>query len=396
MDRPAVSTSYRARMRVVIVFLVSVLISLSFVLAPTALADDDDEAEVDKATEMTLTDANDLVALASSQAESLSKIVYIMAPGEFAAQLMNANNRNAMTNIIEWYWKLIGRDAEEIPEASTQQATLADALIYNDGAPAKVGQDVLSGLALVLVLVYALIQLISTMQRDQGSIDGWVRLGISVTVGMLCVVYCQDILRLMDEVGTWLWTSLARSFSGVSADFAAASYPQVTNSTANGSFDLTKILIDVKSWAIKTVFRLIMLLVYYSIICAVYGLVFEITIRRVFMPLALADVTMEGFRSPGVRYGKAYLSCYLRMAMFCVLISLSAIACSWAIADVIGGNETTIARFISGQDDITNPTSYARAIHTELGSVGALICIQAATKAAMGSATQISREVFGV
>lgn len=52
-----------------------------------------------------------------------------------------------------------------------------------------------------------------------------------------------------------------------------------------------------------------------------YALFFELAIRRAFMPIAVANITSRGMRSPGIRYLKKYLSVFLKMMM--VLMSLS-------------------------------------------------------------------------
>ena len=384
--------SLPARYVIVIAFLVTALLAgvMPFVSARA------EEREVHD-TDILPEDAADLVNMASKQAEGLSKIIYIMAPGDLAGQVSSARSSKAVERFHEVLERTEeGRNLlEKLSEAVTPKTTLADALIYNEGAPAKVGGDITGGIALVLVLTYAIIQLVIIMQRDQGSIEGWVRLGIQVVIGILAIVFCQEILEFLDKLGTYLWTALARAFHQISAG-ADVSVKESAEAASSSGFDIRQIFVSIKSWAAKMVFQIAMTIVYYSIICSVYGLVFEIVLRRVFMPLALADVTMEGAGSPGIRYLKAYFSCYVRMAMYAILISLSAIACDWALEDMlINGKNSSVMR-IYDHFGYRGPEGYTSQIHTAFGAAGAMICIQGATRAAMGAATQIAREVFGI
>lgn len=56
---------------------------------------------------------------------------------------------------------------------------------------------------------------------------------------------------------------------------------------------------------------------------AVIQIVLEIIVRKIFAPMAVADIYHEGLRSPGMRYLKRYLGAYLKMAVcaaVCVII----------------------------------------------------------------------------
>ena len=50
-----------------------------------------------------------------------------------------------------------------------------------------------------------------------------------------------------------------------------------------------------------------------------YSVIIELTIRKMFSPLAVANISMEGFRGPGMRWFKKYLALYIRMILICVL-----------------------------------------------------------------------------
>ena len=73
------------------------------------------------------------------------------------------------------------------------------------------------------------------------------------------------------------------------------------------------------SWLVKIAARV-----------AVYQILIEIGIRRLFTPLAIGDIYQEGLRSPGVRYLKKILAAFLKLAV-CVVIGSFAGALSMAV-----------------------------------------------------------------
>lgn len=55
---------------------------------------------------------------------------------------------------------------------------------------------------------------------------------------------------------------------------------------------------------------------------AVLSVIIEIGIRRIFAPMAVADIVAEGVRSPGMRYFKKFLAAYLKMGVMVIISEL--------------------------------------------------------------------------
>ena len=153
-------------------------------------------------------------------------------------------------------------------------------------------------------------------------------------------------------------------------------------------------------------FKILMYFTFYSILVSVYGLLFELVIRRIFTPIAITGIAVEVIRSPGVRYLKRYFAMYIRLAMYVVIISLCCRASSWALSGygskmtMIGTGTLTgstsgfgaiVRTLLMGGGNLYNNGS----IMPFLNMILTITCIRAATKALMSSTAQIAVEVVG-
>ena len=66
-----------------------------------------------------------------------------------------------------------------------------------------------------------------------------------------------------------------------------------------------------------------------------YAMVFEIKLRQIFAPLAVAGIALEGPRSSGLRFLKKYLACYLRVTMYFAIAALGAMMTNYFYERVI-------------------------------------------------------------
>lgn len=53
-----------------------------------------------------------------------------------------------------------------------------------------------------------------------------------------------------------------------------------------------------------------------------YSMLFEIKLRQVFAPLAIASIGYDGARASGIRFLKKYLTCFLRIGMYFVIAAI--------------------------------------------------------------------------
>lgn len=86
---------------------------------------------------------------------------------------------------------------------------------------------------------------------------------------------------------------------------------------------------------------------------AILSAIIEIGIRRIFAPVAVADIVSEGARSPGIRYLKKFLATYLKIGVMVIISELAGVVLSavmtanntnplYLLIDVVAVNLTSI------------------------------------------------------
>lgn len=86
---------------------------------------------------------------------------------------------------------------------------------------------------------------------------------------------------------------------------------------------------------LMTPMQLIGLLPMLASMYLMYAMVFEIKLRQIFAPLAVAGIALEGARSSGLRFLKKYLACYLRVTMYFAIAALGAMMTNYFYERVI-------------------------------------------------------------
>ena len=401
--------SFKKRICIILLAVLSmaavILISLN---TKTVFAEDDGEdegVEYDDSEALKL-EMNNVFSILAEQDEELSKIVHVVAPGKLAEEL---------------YGSEYGGE------------TIADALLYKAGSPAHKGINITSAISMMILLVYGIIQIVKIAKDEKGSIESWLQLAIIMVLGVLALAYVGPILTFLDKLGLRMFKGISEAIVGKTsttdvykeafknlweaarqadvADTANATTGGDTNPIGTAVSEKLFTLISAGILRLKNVyigwmFKILMYFTFYSILVSVYGLLFELIIRRIFTPIAITGIAVEGIRSPGVRYLKRYFAMYIRLAMYVVIISLCCRASSWALSGygskmtMIGTGTLTgstsgfgaiVRTLLMGGGNLYNNGS----IMPFLNMILTITCIRAATKALMSSTAQIAVEVVG-
>ena len=56
----------------------------------------------------------------------------------------------------------------------------------------------------------------------------------------------------------------------------------------------------------------------------IFSAIFEVKVRQIFAPVAVAAIAYEGGRSPGVRFLKKYLACFVKIALYFTIAAIGA------------------------------------------------------------------------
>ena len=76
------------------------------------------------------------------------------------------------------------------------------------------------------------------------------------------------------------------------------------------------------------------------IVCCflIFSALFEVSIRRLFAPIAVATIATEGGRSAGVKYLKKYVACFIKMAIYFAIAAMGAYVTWYFLKDAAAGS----------------------------------------------------------
>lgn len=195
-----------------------------------------------------------------------------------------------------------------------------------------------------LAMIIAVSHLFSNLEKGMEQMEAIWKVLIELLITGLLLANMNTIVTKLCEFGNII-------ISQVSGAVGELPIMSVANCEA-----ILTALVDDKmgglSWQIKTTLILLVpwvlsLFVKLATKFCVYQVALEIGIRKIFLPLAIADIYQEGLRSPGVRYLKKLVACFLKIAMCAsVGIIIAAIVTEDMITGVIGGERDGIMALI--------------------------------------------------
>ena len=279
------------------------------------------------------------------------------------------------------------------PKSQYEAPTLMYTLMNEGNAIGKVGQKICTAVGMILVLAYGSIQVLQLLQREDESLETLIRILMTCILGYFFVIYVNDAMNAIEELGNLIFSSISDAIEHPEASSIKEAAGAAGNaiSAAGFNFEEGAYAEEAAAETIEGVSNLInggvagfigailMYFTFYAILTSVYGLLFEMVIRKIFAPVAMADFATEGVRSPGARYLKNYLGVYIRISIFCIVIFMGGIACLWAV------NNKEVSSVLNGNGKLSNG----------IGAIGAVYCIRFAMKALMNASGQITREMLG-
>lgn len=195
----------------------------------------------------------------------------------------------------------------------------------------------------ILVVIFAAMGVIKESQKGEISMDYWYRIFV-VTIGAVIVVSSVNlIMDYLYGIGDYVVTTISYYMEnspgsnqalnlGEGQEEARANFIDALstlpglNGDENGNNTLRDLMDagegDVNFWAMQEAHSMLTPLMLFSyaplVICIflVYSATFEIRIRQLFAPVAVASIAYEGGRSAGVRFLKKYLSCFIKIGIY--------------------------------------------------------------------------------
>lgn len=180
--------------------------------------------------------------------------------------------------------------------------------------------SIFQGLGAYMVAMNLLLYLFREMQKPDPNEDVWFRFYIMYAISVFVIMNCDVIFDAINQGMSLLVGYMTKVMSGKTMDKILSSMVQQDMA----KFDKQNLLdkLDNLTWGgakavlIETACTKIINIM---LNCVTDGVIFSIAIkmvlRRLFAPIAIADMASEGFRSPGVMYMKRYAAYYLQEAI---------------------------------------------------------------------------------
>ena len=280
--------------------------------------------------------------------------------------------------------------------------TMYHKLMKADNSPGKVGSKIMMGFGMVLVILMGSMQLWNMIERQDDSVTTALRILTAILLGILFVIYIQDMLDMIEQRGNILYTNIIfhKNENGDTEYSSTASNTEMMTEYLNsldqseivetdwgdnieGATGFSQFLLRItKPFMDKLmpslaflVAWLAIVITFYSILVSAYGALFELVIKKTLAPLAAATLAMEGARSGFARFLRSYLGLYVRIALLMVIVELISLTNTWALTTV---NSTLVY-----------------GLHPAFGPFGVVLCTRAAGKALMSSSGGLVREIIG-
>ena len=177
-----------------------------------------------------------------------------------------------------------------------------------------------------IMAVNLLIEVIHESERGEFNGDSVIRIVTKMTVAMVCILYADEFVRAIQEIGKILVETISAQAGKAELLYKnSASIEWINNMKAAadetagmGTWSATPAIIETTGFA-SPILKLMTL----AIKTVSYALFIEIAIRKAFVPIAMVGIVNDGPRSPGIRYLQKYFCVYLKMAIVIVALSVA-------------------------------------------------------------------------
>lgn len=184
---------------------------------------------------------------------------------------------------------------------------------------------ILAALGMSVAVLLAFYKMFVSLEKGQDALETTLRLLFEVTVVLLIIVNIGPIIQLITDIGDLIASSVTpdkpdKLDLGVQILQGMGIKPKQHGDTyyVGGLNWFKAVAILLVPWVLS-------FLVTIGGYFVVFTILFELMLRRLFTPFAIADIYGEGLRSPGMRYLKKYLAIFLKIAVVlatCYLIGI--------------------------------------------------------------------------
>lgn len=194
----------------------------------------------------------------------------------------------------------------------SQNSDIYEALITNNAIISPV-YNVLAGFAAAIAVLFIYINVIQEVIHGQDKVESFIRGLIKGIIVVILVLFLPRILTELENLGNGLYDALTGAMSETLTDDPDIGFKASVFSEKKGLGGfLARVVGTFFPWMLAELSIIVAQVLAYSILI-------ELTIRKMFSPLAVANISIEGFRGPGLRWFKRYIALYIRMIIIYAL-----------------------------------------------------------------------------
>lgn len=207
---------------------------------------------------------------------------------------------------------------------------------HNSGSQFKTDfVSFIQALGQAMVVLYMLVNMIQEAQKGDPTLDYWTKIFLRTAVAMLMVMMISQIISglydfggaIIEKAGQGMMQSAGEATRPNKEQWADAiaklpgmkDVGEILGSGAKGA-DAEKAAVNwYKLQGVGQISKMLNYVVWFPMgvcIFLMFSAIFEIKIRQLFAPVAVAAISYEGARGSGVRYLKKYLGCLFKIVIY--------------------------------------------------------------------------------
>lgn len=221
----------------------------------------------------------------------------------------------------------------------------------------------ITALAGIMVVIFTAVGIVKESEKGEISMDYWYRIIISTVVAIIVILNISTVMDGIYGTGDFMVTTVSyymeKDQITISPDEtgdetnrktflnALAGLPGLSGDE-NGVNSIADLMEagegDINYWAMQEVDNMLTILQFAAyaplVICMflIYSAIFEIKIRQLFAPMAVATIAYEGGRSSGVRFLKKYLACFIKIAIYFFIAAIGSEMTHFFFLKLIGNS----------------------------------------------------------
>ena len=173
-------------------------------------------------------------------------------------------------------------------------------------------------------MAVALARLIQNIDKGIDPFEAIFKSLVEICIVGIFIMYLERIVGIAIQMGIWVTKFVNEKLAGGVLPGEEADVEACEEFLEKVTGEKTRTM----GWRMETTIMLFLPWLFSQVLglcaqLAIYQILIEIAIRRLFTPLAIGDIYQEGLRSPGVRYLKKILGAVLKLAVVAVVGALA-------------------------------------------------------------------------